>query len=111
MFQKIGWLSVKQIIVYFSTMAVFKIRMSDERAELARIFRIESRTMDKQEYNLFKMCLFTKQQTFGIPSSRRQNNKFIIDFQNEIKRLDVASMTVGATDRRVHISYHRSQLW
>ena len=44
MFQKIGWLSVKQIIVYFSTMAVFTMWISGEPAELARIFRDESRT-------------------------------------------------------------------
>ena len=44
MFQQIGWLSVKQMIVYFSTMAVFKIRISGESADLAGIFRNESRT-------------------------------------------------------------------
>ena len=42
-FQQIGWISVKQMIGYFSTMAVFKIKMSGEPAELARIFRNESR--------------------------------------------------------------------
>ena len=35
MFQQIGWLSVKQMIVYFSTMAV---RMSGAPAKLARNF-------------------------------------------------------------------------
>ena len=41
MFHQIGWLLVKQMIVYFSTIAVFKIRMP---AELARIFRNVSQT-------------------------------------------------------------------
>ena len=41
MFHQIGWLLVKQMIVYFSTIAVFKIRMSGEPAG---IFRNESRT-------------------------------------------------------------------
>ena len=44
MFQQVGWLSVKPMITYFSTIAVFKIRMSGETAELAGIFRNESRT-------------------------------------------------------------------
>ena len=39
MLQQIGFLSVKQMIVYFSIMAVFKIRMSGEPAGLAGISR------------------------------------------------------------------------
>ena len=43
-FQQSGWLSVKQMNDYFSTMAVFEVRMSGEPAAIAENFRNESRT-------------------------------------------------------------------
>ena len=58
MFQPICGLSVKQMIIYFSTLAVFKIRMSGAPAELAGIFRNESRTgrktLSRAKINFFQ---------------------------------------------------------
>ena len=44
LFDKVGWLTVRQMIVYYSTVSVFKIRASGEPEGLADLLRNENRT-------------------------------------------------------------------
>ena len=78
--------AVCQDNILWYTMAVFKIRMSGEPAALAGIFRNESRTgritlLSKNTSCSRWVCLQSNKQ-LEYPSSRHQNNRFIIDFQN-----------------------------
>ena len=80
------------MIVYFCTMAVFKISMSGEPAELAGIFRNESRTgritLTSKNITCSRWGCLQSNKQLEYPFSRHQDNSFIIEFQNEIKRLD-----------------------